>query len=385
MGGWQRPPPSPPARPTLRIRGTDYPVLLPTLRDPRLHLAAVIISLQILGQVAFDFQLSIAQILVSLLHLRGHRGRDHVPPAARDHVAGERAPDRQRRRVHPARPRHGARRLVEHERLVDLRRRRPRSSILSKYVIMWRGSHFFNPSNFGLVLCFLLLGAARAEPLALLVGADVAVARARARDHHRRRRSRSSRGCTCSRIAVTFWLTFATGIGVLAATGHAMTARWHLGPITGGYFWRVLVLSPEVMVFLFFMITDPKTTPKSRVARWSTRSSVGLLAALLIAPQATEFATKVALLGALGSSAPRGRCSMCCAPIAAAHRLAGAAAPGSGRGGASARRRRRLALVVLAGIPARPERGAAAPLVVTGRLPQIDDPAVARRLDRSST
>src|SRR6185503_3064694 len=56
-----------PGRPTLRIGGTRYPVLLPTLRDPRLHLAAVIVSLQVLGQVAFDFRLSIAQILVSLL------------------------------------------------------------------------------------------------------------------------------------------------------------------------------------------------------------------------------------------------------------------------------------------------------------------------------
>jgi len=54
-------------RPTLRIRGTAYPVLLPTIRDPRLHLAAIIVTLQVLGQVAFDFQLSIAQILVSLV------------------------------------------------------------------------------------------------------------------------------------------------------------------------------------------------------------------------------------------------------------------------------------------------------------------------------
>src|SRR5262245_940136 len=53
-------------RPTLRLRGTSYPVLLPSIRDPRLHLAAVIVSLQVLGQVAFDFQLSIAQILVSI-------------------------------------------------------------------------------------------------------------------------------------------------------------------------------------------------------------------------------------------------------------------------------------------------------------------------------
>jgi hypothetical protein len=56
-----------PGRPTLRIGETRYPVLLPTLRDPRLQLAAVIVSLQVLGQVAFDFRLSIAQILVSLV------------------------------------------------------------------------------------------------------------------------------------------------------------------------------------------------------------------------------------------------------------------------------------------------------------------------------
>ena len=53
-------------RPTVRIRGMEYPVLLPTVRDPRLHLATVIVSLQVLGQTAFDFNLSIAQILVSL-------------------------------------------------------------------------------------------------------------------------------------------------------------------------------------------------------------------------------------------------------------------------------------------------------------------------------
>ena len=54
------------AGPALRIRGTPYPVLLPRLSDPRLHLAAVIVSLQVLGQVAFEFDLSIAQILVAL-------------------------------------------------------------------------------------------------------------------------------------------------------------------------------------------------------------------------------------------------------------------------------------------------------------------------------
>src|SRR3954468_19483521 len=49
------------------IRGTDYPVLLPKLRDPRLHLAATITSLQVIGQVGFHFRLSIAQILICLV------------------------------------------------------------------------------------------------------------------------------------------------------------------------------------------------------------------------------------------------------------------------------------------------------------------------------
>ena len=51
---------------SLSIRGATYPVVLPKLSDPRLHLAATITSLQVLGQVAFHFRLSIAQILVSL-------------------------------------------------------------------------------------------------------------------------------------------------------------------------------------------------------------------------------------------------------------------------------------------------------------------------------
>ena len=47
---------------------------------------------------------------------------------------------------------------------------RPRSRLLSKYVIAFRGRHVFNPSNFGLVLCFLLLGPERADPLAFWWG-----------------------------------------------------------------------------------------------------------------------------------------------------------------------------------------------------------------------
>src|SRR5581483_11935657 len=96
-----------------------------------------------------------------------------------------------------------------------------------------------------------------------------------------------------------FWAAFALGIGVVAAFGHTMTARWHLGPIGGFELWRILVTSPEVLVFLFFMITDPKTAPRSPRGRVTYALALGFLAAVLIAPTTSEFAAKVALLGSL--------------------------------------------------------------------------------------
>jgi hypothetical protein len=171
-------------------------------------------------------------------------------------------------------------------------------SLLSKYVIQWHGSHIFNPSNIGLVICFIALGRDRAEPLdfwwgpmswwlalalvIILVGGFTILSRLK-----------------LLVVALSFWAAFAAGIGVLAATDHAMTARWHLGPIHGAYFWWVLVTSPEVLVFLFFMITDPRTAPRGRGPRAAYAVAVGMVASVLIAPMQTEYATKVALLGAL--------------------------------------------------------------------------------------
>src|SRR5689334_16138607 len=59
-------PPSTPGR-ALRLGGRSYPVVPPTIRDPRLQLASVIVTIQVLGQTVLGFELSIAQILVSLL------------------------------------------------------------------------------------------------------------------------------------------------------------------------------------------------------------------------------------------------------------------------------------------------------------------------------
>ena len=86
---------------------------------------------------------------------------------------------------------------------------------------------------------------------------------------------------------------------MLALSGHVMLARWHLGPITGFHFWLVLITSPEVLVFLFFMITDPKTAPRSPTHRLVYAVSLGVLASLMIAAATTEFASKVALLSSL--------------------------------------------------------------------------------------
>ena len=369
-------------RPTLSIRGTAYPVLLPTLRDPRLHLATVIVSLQVLGQVAFGFSLSIAQILVSLLTcavlefgIAFWRQRVIMWPASAlltgNGVAFVlRVPE------------------TEHGDWWSLRgawifSATAAVALLSKYLIRYRGRHLFNPSNIGLVICFLALGKNRADPLdfwwapmstwmvlalvIIVTGGLVILSRLHLLE-----------------IAVGFWAAFAAGIGVLALTGHAMTARWHLGEISGGYFWRILVLSPEVLVFLFFMITDPKTIPDGKTARRVYAVGVGLLAALLIAPQRTEFASKVALLGALAilcltrpllewlrSTETRGPAWT--TRFHGSLATSGRALGGAGLGALAVAGAAGFAgLLVLAGLPARSTAGAAvAPLANVGRLPQV--------------
>jgi Na+-transporting NADH:ubiquinone oxidoreductase subunit NqrB len=372
-------------RPTVRIRGADYPVLLPTARDPRLHLAAVIVSLQVLGQVAFEFQLSIAQILVALLtcgvlEVGIALRRQHVlmwPASALLTGNGVafvlRVPG------------------TEHGDWWSLHgwwifAGTAAVALLSKYLITIRGRHVFNPSNIGLVLCFLLLGPGRADPLDLwwgpmsawmalalaiiVVGGLAILSRLRLLE-----------------IAVFFWIAFAAGIAVLAASGHEMTARWHLGPVAGWEFWRVLVFSPEILVFLFFMITDPKTTPAGRLGRRVYAVGIALLAVLLIAPQTTEYATKVAVLGAL---------AIVCAlrPMVEWVRSR-AGVPAVPRTGRAARGALALAaaaafagLVVLAGIPARTGAAAAsASTLSASELPEItvaSAEGVATQIDRET-
>jgi Na+-translocating ferredoxin:NAD+ oxidoreductase RnfD subunit len=286
-----------PTGPSFTIHGRPYPVLLPKLSDPRLHLAAVIISLQIIGQVGFNFELSIAQILLAIgtcavLEVAIAMRQQHVlmwPASATLTGNGVAFVLRVPGTVHG-----------------DWWSLRgwwiyvgtAAISLLSKHVIRWRGEHIFNPSNLGLVLCFLLLPRTKAAPLdfwwgPMSVWLALALAVIVAGGFLILRRLK------LLRVAIGFWISFAVAIGVIALAGHAMTARWHLGPISGFQLWWVLLTSPEVLVFLFFMITDPKTAPRSPTGRLVYAVSLGLLAGVMIAPTITEYAAKVALLGSL--------------------------------------------------------------------------------------
>ncbi|MCO5321135.1 MAG: hypothetical protein M9922_07025 [Microthrixaceae bacterium] len=141
---------APPAR-SVRIAGRELPVVFPKWSDPRLHLALVITTVQVLGQVVFGFDLSITQILVSVgvcaaleLVIVLWKRRELVWPASAM-VTGNgvalilRVPGTE----------HGdwwsTRGWWAFASIAGL-------SVLSKYVVRWNGRHIFNPSNLGLVV-----------------------------------------------------------------------------------------------------------------------------------------------------------------------------------------------------------------------------------------
>ena len=58
--------PAPTGR-SIRLGGRDVPVILPKLRDPRIHLAITTFTIITIGMVWLDFRLSIPQVAVALL------------------------------------------------------------------------------------------------------------------------------------------------------------------------------------------------------------------------------------------------------------------------------------------------------------------------------
>src|SRR5262249_20602561 len=281
----------------IHLRGRTYRVLGPRVRDPRMHVASVIVTVQVLGQVFFHFDISIAQILICLLTcavlevgIVMHRSQVIAWPASALLTGNGvalilRVPGTQ----------HGDWWSLNGWWIFAFT---AAISLLSKYLIRVGDRPLFNPSNIGLVFVFLVLGPTRVEPLdlwwanvgpALIFALAVIVA---------------GGVLLVMRVkmlgaALAFWFTFAACISVLAITGHCMTAVWHIGPICDGAYWAAIVFSPEILIFMFFMITDPRSAPRGSTARIVFGAGVGVMAVLLAAPQRTEYATKVAVLGAL--------------------------------------------------------------------------------------
>jgi Na+-translocating ferredoxin:NAD+ oxidoreductase RnfD subunit len=282
---------------TLTIGGTPYPLLLPGIRDPRLHVAAVIITIHVLGQTGLHFRVSVPQILAAMLTcaiievvLTFRQTRSIVWPASALLTGSGVALIMRAVGTPPDDPWNTA--------YWYLFAGVAAFSILTKYVIRYRGSHVFNPSNIGLVVAFVVLGSARVEPLdfwwaplnpwmvaayaVILVGGLLITRRLR-----------------LLAMAGTFWVALALGTGILAGPGHCMTTNWAFAPVCGFDFWRVIVTSPEVLIFLFFMITDPKTIPAGHVGRIVFGLLTAIASTLLMAPQTNEWGTKVGLLAGL--------------------------------------------------------------------------------------
>jgi Na+-translocating ferredoxin:NAD+ oxidoreductase RnfD subunit len=123
-------------------------------------------------------------------------------------------------------------------------------SITSKYVLRWRGRHLWNPSNFGISIMLLLVPEYVAAlsiqwgnsvwPMLIVWVLGAAIV-------YRVKRFHITATYVICFVVLSFIRTFFTGHSFLA----------EVAPITG----------PMYQLFIFFMITDPKTTVKPRWAQ----------------------------------------------------------------------------------------------------------------------
>ena len=123
-------------------------------------------------------------------------------------------------------------------------------AISSKFLIRAKGTHFFNPANFGVIVAMLLTGEAWISPgqwgssvvLVYFLGAAALMVLLK-----------------CGRVdtSLAFLITF----GALEFCRTVLYLGWE---------WDVFahkMCNGSLLLFAFFMITDPKTTPSSPKAR----------------------------------------------------------------------------------------------------------------------
>jgi Na+-translocating ferredoxin:NAD+ oxidoreductase RnfD subunit len=283
----------------VRLRGREYRVVLPSIRDPRLHVAAVLLTLQVLGQTVLGFRLSVAQILACLATgaliefvVSFFKDKTIMWPASGLLTGNStafilRVPGTLHGQWWST---HGIWIFIG---VVAF-------GMASKYLIRWRGRHIFNPSNIALVLAFIALGPQRTEPLdlwwipmgtwmivtyAILIGGGLLIAWE----------------LRLLGLVVGFMTAFAllTALALAPVPDHCMVASWHVTPMCGRELWQILVTSPEILIFALFMVPDPRTVPDGPVARVVFGVLVAVLAVLLLGPTSLEFWTKTAILASL--------------------------------------------------------------------------------------
>ncbi|HEV2767426.1 MAG TPA: RnfABCDGE type electron transport complex subunit D [Acidimicrobiales bacterium] len=282
---------------TVQLGDNRVPVVGPSRRDPRLWLSAVIMTLHVLGQAVLEFKVSIVQILVTIAvgalveaAVTLHRHRVLAWPASGILTGSGVAFI-----LRASGTEHGdwwsANGIHFFVIAVLL-------SLLSKYLVRPGGRHLFNPSNVGLVWALLVIGPAYVFPQYLWWGpSEVAVAVAYGvillGGFFIVRRVRMVP------MVLGFLVPYVSLVGLFALSGRSFLAIWHDGPVSGLAYWQTVALSPEVLVFVFFMMSDPQTAPKSRVGRIVYGAATALVATGLLYFQPTEFGIKLAILSSL--------------------------------------------------------------------------------------
>ncbi len=283
--------------PHLTLGGRRIPVVLPSRSDPRLKLSAVIVALQVLGQTVLDFKVSIAQILVTIgvcaavdtAVIFRRQGILAWPASAL--LTGNSIAFILR----ASGTKHGdwwSLHGIEYFVLAAL------VSLLVKYLVRPGGRHRFNPSNVGIIWVLLVIGPVHVFPqylywgplgapvlaaLAVIVIGAVWVLRA----------------VRMVPMALSFLVPFVALIGAFAVSGQSFVAIWSEDSISGFEYWLRICASPELLVFVCFMMSDPATAARSPVGRTVYGAATAVVAAGLVSFQPTEFGIKVAILASL--------------------------------------------------------------------------------------
>jgi len=261
-------------------------------------LSAVILALQVLGQTVLRFKVSIAQILITMLvcaviEIVVTLKRDMVlawPASAVQTGASVAFILRASGTVHGD---------LWSLRGIHFFVIAAVISLMSKYLIHRpNGRHVFNPSNVGLVAVLLVvgpnyvfsehlwwgnLGFGVLLTVAVILFGGLWILRA----------------VKMLPMALSFLCTFAAITGVFALLGRSFYATWRPYPITGMSYWLNIALSPEVIAYVFFMMSDPQTAPKAPRARIVYGAFGAAVTAGLLCFQHTEFGIKLAILSSL--------------------------------------------------------------------------------------